>query len=79
LIRQARSETEWIGTLCCLGQCEKATANKLSSVRFLAEGRRSAEAAFDAHLVKPVNAIALRKWLVDLGARKHDVTRQNTL
>ena len=36
--------------------------------------RRSEEAGFDAHLVKPVDEIALRKLLVDLGARKQEVT-----
>jgi CheY-like chemotaxis protein len=35
--------------------------------------RRSEEAGFDAHLVKPVDEIALRKLLVDLGARKQEV------
>jgi len=36
--------------------------------------RRSEEAGFDAHLVKPVDEIALRKLLADLGARKQEVT-----
>ena len=35
--------------------------------------RRSEEAGFDAHLVKPVDEVALRKLLVDLGARKQEV------
>ena len=35
--------------------------------------RRSAEAGFDAHLVKPVDVIALRTLLLDLGARKQEV------
>ena len=33
--------------------------------------RRSEEAGFDAHLVKPVDEIVLDRLLVDLGARKH--------
>ena len=37
--------------------------------------RRSDEAGFDAHLVKPVDEIALGKLLADLGARKQEVTR----
>jgi CheY-like chemotaxis protein len=41
--------------------------------------RRSEEAGFDAHLVKPVDEIALRKLLVDLGARKQEVNDKNTL
>lgn len=41
--------------------------------------RRSEEAGFDAHLVKPVDEIALRKMLVDVGARKQDVKSGNTL
>jgi CheY-like chemotaxis protein len=36
--------------------------------------RRSEEAGFDAHLVKPVDEDALRKLLVGLGARKTEVT-----
>ena len=36
--------------------------------------RRSKEAGFDAHLVKPVDMIALCKLLFDLGARKQEVT-----
>ena len=35
--------------------------------------RRSEEAGLDGHLVKPVDVIALRKLLVDLGARKQEV------
>lgn len=35
--------------------------------------RRSEEAGLDAHLVKPVDVIALHKLLLDLGARKHEV------
>ncbi len=37
--------------------------------------RRSDEAGFDAHLVKPVDEIALGKLLADLGARKQELTR----
>jgi len=37
--------------------------------------RRSEEAGFDAHLVKPVDEIALDKLLFDLGTRKQEVTR----
>jgi CheY-like chemotaxis protein len=37
--------------------------------------RRSEEAGFDAHLVKPVDEIALGKLLVELGARKQEVKR----
>ena len=33
------------------------------------------EADFDAHLVKPVDEIALVTTLFDLGVRKHEVTR----
>ena len=36
--------------------------------------RRSQEAGFDAHLVKPVDEIALRQLLADLGARKQEVS-----
>jgi signal transduction histidine kinase/CheY-like chemotaxis protein len=36
--------------------------------------RRSEEAGFDAHLVKPVDEITLRNLLVDLGARKQEVS-----
>ena len=36
--------------------------------------RRSKEAGFDAHLVKPVDVIALGNLLLDLGARKHEVS-----
>jgi CheY-like chemotaxis protein len=35
--------------------------------------RRSEEAGFDAHLVKPVDEVALGKLLVDLGARKQEI------
>jgi hypothetical protein len=35
--------------------------------------KRSEEAGSDAHLVKPVDEIALRKLLLDLGARKQEV------
>lgn len=41
--------------------------------------RRSEEAGFDAHLVKPVDENALRKLLVDLGARKQEVKSKDTL
>jgi len=37
--------------------------------------RRSKEAGFDVHLVKPVDEIVLDKLLADLGARKQEVTR----
>jgi len=37
--------------------------------------RRSQEAGFDAHVVKPVDEIALVKLVVDLGARKQEVSR----
>jgi CheY-like chemotaxis protein len=36
--------------------------------------RRSEEAGFDAHLVKPVDEIALRTLLADLEARKQELT-----
>jgi signal transduction histidine kinase/ActR/RegA family two-component response regulator len=41
--------------------------------------RRSEEAGFDAHLVKPVDEIALRKLLLDLGARKEEVRSNHGL
>jgi hypothetical protein len=41
--------------------------------------RRSEEAGFDAHLVKPLDQIALHKLLVDLSARKQEVESKNTL
>ena len=41
--------------------------------------RRSKEAGFDAHLVKPVDEIALRKLLVDLGARKQEANVRTPL
>jgi signal transduction histidine kinase/ActR/RegA family two-component response regulator len=37
--------------------------------------RRSEEAGFDAHLVKPMDEMALRKLLVDIGARKQEVNK----
>ena len=37
--------------------------------------RRSEEAGFDAHLVKPVDEIVLSKLLVDLGTRKQEARR----
>ena len=41
--------------------------------------RRSQEAGFDAHLVKPVDEIALHKLLAVVRARKQEVTSQKTL
>ena len=41
--------------------------------------RRSEEAGFDAHLVKPVDENALRELLVDLGARKQEIKSKDTL
>ena len=53
------AKREWVGR-----------RNKLAD-----HSRRSEEAGFDAHLVKPVDEIALGKLLFDLGARKQEVTR----
>jgi CheY-like chemotaxis protein len=36
--------------------------------------RRSEEAGFDAHMVKPVDEIAFGKLLVDLGASKQEMS-----
>ena len=41
--------------------------------------RRSEEAGFDAHLVKPVDEIALRRLLADLGARKQEANVRTPL
>ena len=41
--------------------------------------RRSEDAGFDAHLVKPVDEIALRRLLVDVGARTRDISGTGAL
>jgi hypothetical protein len=39
----------------------------------IADRQRSKEAGFEAHVLEPVDEIALRTLLADLGARKQEI------